>query len=43
MGQHYHANAAGTGRAEVEAVNRKIVEEWFEVMRRSWTERSVGL
>jgi alkanesulfonate monooxygenase SsuD/methylene tetrahydromethanopterin reductase-like flavin-dependent oxidoreductase (luciferase family) len=38
MGQHYHANAAGTGRAEVEAVNRKIVEEWFEVMRRSWTE-----
>ena len=38
MGQHYHANAAGTGRAEVEAINRKIVEEWFEVMRRSWTE-----
>ena len=38
MGQHYRANAAGTGRAEVEAVNRKIVEEWFEVMRRSWTE-----
>ena len=38
MGQHYHANAAGTGRAEVEATNRKIVEEWFEVMRRSWTE-----
>ena len=38
MGQHYHANAAGTGRAEVEAVNRKIVEEWFEVMRRSWSE-----
>ena len=33
-----HANAAGTGRADVEAVNRKIVEEWFEVMRRSWTE-----
>ena len=38
MGQHYHANAAGTGSAEVEATNRKIVEEWFEVMRRSWTE-----
>ena len=38
MGQHYRANAAGTGRAEVEAINRKIVEEWFEVMRRSWTE-----
>ena len=38
MGQHYHANAAGTGRAEVEAVSRKIVEEWFEVMRRSWSE-----
>ncbi len=38
MGQHYHANAAGSGRAEVEAINRKIVEEWFEVMRRSWTE-----
>ena len=38
MGQHYRANAAGTGRPEVEAVNRRIVEEWFEVMRRSWTE-----
>lgn len=38
MGQHVHANAAGTGRAEVEAVNRRVVEEWFEVMRRSWTE-----
>jgi alkanesulfonate monooxygenase SsuD/methylene tetrahydromethanopterin reductase-like flavin-dependent oxidoreductase (luciferase family) len=38
MGQHNHANAAGTGRADVEVVNRKIVEEWFEVMRRSWTE-----
>ncbi len=38
MGQHVHANAAGTGRAEVEATNRKVVEEWFEVMRRSWTE-----
>lgn len=38
MGQHYHANASGTGRAEVEATNRKIVEEWFEVMYRSWTE-----
>jgi alkanesulfonate monooxygenase SsuD/methylene tetrahydromethanopterin reductase-like flavin-dependent oxidoreductase (luciferase family) len=38
MGQHFRANAAGTGRADVEAVNRKIVEEWFEVMRRSWTE-----
>jgi alkanesulfonate monooxygenase SsuD/methylene tetrahydromethanopterin reductase-like flavin-dependent oxidoreductase (luciferase family) len=38
MGQHYHANAAGSGRPEVESVNRRIVEEWFEVMRRSWTE-----
>jgi alkanesulfonate monooxygenase SsuD/methylene tetrahydromethanopterin reductase-like flavin-dependent oxidoreductase (luciferase family) len=38
MGQFYHANAAGTGRAEVEATNRRVVEEWFEVMRRSWTE-----
>ena len=27
MGQHYHANAAGTGRPEVEAINRRIVEE----------------
>ena len=38
MGQHFRANAAGTGSAEVEATNRRIVEEWFEVMRRSWTE-----
>lgn len=39
LAQHYHqANAAGTGRAEVEAVNRRLVEEWFEVMRRSWAE-----
>lgn len=38
MGQHYRANAAGTGKAETEATNRRIVEEWFEVMRRSWTE-----
>jgi alkanesulfonate monooxygenase SsuD/methylene tetrahydromethanopterin reductase-like flavin-dependent oxidoreductase (luciferase family) len=38
MGQHYHAGAAGTGRAETEATNRKIVEEWYEVMRRCWTE-----
>lgn len=38
MGQHYNANAAGTGQEEVEATNRRIVEEWFEVMRRSWTE-----
>ncbi|MEJ8573576.1 LLM class flavin-dependent oxidoreductase [Microbaculum marinum] len=38
MGQHYKANAAGTGSETVEATNRRIVEEWFEVMRRSWTE-----
>lgn len=38
MGQHVKVNAAGSGRAEVEAANRAIVEEWFEVMRRSWTE-----
>ncbi|HEY7609249.1 MAG TPA: LLM class flavin-dependent oxidoreductase [Alphaproteobacteria bacterium] len=38
MGQHYRANAAGTGRADVEATNRKIVEEWFEVMHRCWTQ-----
>lgn len=38
MGQHYHVNAAGTGRADVEAVNRRVFEEWFEVMHRSWTE-----
>src|SRR5512147_875252 len=38
MGQHVHANAAGSGRAEVEATNRKIVEEWYEVMRRCWTQ-----
>jgi len=38
LGQHYQANAAGTGRAEVEARNRKVFEEWFDVMYRSWTE-----
>lgn len=38
MGQHYHANASGTGQTEVEATNRRIVEEWVEVMLRSWTE-----
>ncbi len=38
MGQHYQTNAAGTGRAQAEAQNRKVFEEWFEVMRRAWTE-----
>jgi alkanesulfonate monooxygenase SsuD/methylene tetrahydromethanopterin reductase-like flavin-dependent oxidoreductase (luciferase family) len=38
LGQHFSANAAGSGRADIEALNRRIVEEWFEVMRRSWTE-----
>jgi alkanesulfonate monooxygenase SsuD/methylene tetrahydromethanopterin reductase-like flavin-dependent oxidoreductase (luciferase family) len=38
LGQHFHANAAGSGHAETEARNRKVFEEWFEVMRRSWTE-----
>ncbi|MCW2939293.1 MAG: Luciferase-like, subgroup, partial [Actinomycetia bacterium] len=38
LAQHYGADAAGTGREEVEARNRRVFEEWFEVMRRSWTE-----
>ncbi|WP_214106584.1 LLM class flavin-dependent oxidoreductase [Acrocarpospora catenulata] len=38
LGQHYGANVAGSGRAEVEAHNRRVFEEWFEVLRRSWTE-----
>lgn len=38
LGQHVHANAAGTGKDEIEAVNRRVVEEWYEVMHRSWTE-----
>lgn len=38
MGQHYRVNAAGAGSEDDEALNRRLVEEWFEVMRRSWTE-----
>lgn len=38
LAQHHGADAAGTGRQEVEARNRRVFEEWFEVMRRSWTE-----
>lgn len=38
LGQHYGAAEAGNPRAEVEAHNRRVFEEWFEVMRRSWTE-----
>jgi len=39
-GAHYHANAAARPRAEVEATNRRIVEEWFEGgdCAGSWTE-----
>ncbi|MBL7497984.1 LLM class flavin-dependent oxidoreductase [Frankia sp. CNm7] len=37
LAQHYHADAAGTGRTDAEARNRRLFEEWFEVMRRSWT------
>ena len=41
VGVHGTALSRQCGRyrpGEVEAINRKIVEEWFEVMRRSWTE-----
>ncbi|GAA1011511.1 hypothetical protein Aple_011950 [Acrocarpospora pleiomorpha] len=38
LGQHYGANVAGSGKAEVEARNRRVFEEWFEVLRRAWTE-----
>jgi alkanesulfonate monooxygenase SsuD/methylene tetrahydromethanopterin reductase-like flavin-dependent oxidoreductase (luciferase family) len=38
LGQHYGVGIAGSDRAEIEARNRLVFEEWFEVMRRSWTE-----
>lgn len=38
LAQHYHVGAAGTGRDAVEARNREVFEEWFEVMHRAWTE-----
>ena len=38
LGQHFGVGIAGSERAEVEARNRRVFEEWFEVMRRSWTE-----
>jgi alkanesulfonate monooxygenase SsuD/methylene tetrahydromethanopterin reductase-like flavin-dependent oxidoreductase (luciferase family) len=39
LGQHHHgATAAGTGDESAEALNRRIFEEWFEVLRRAWTE-----
>lgn len=38
LGQHYGVGVAGSDRAETEARNRLVFEEWFEIMRRSWTE-----
>jgi alkanesulfonate monooxygenase SsuD/methylene tetrahydromethanopterin reductase-like flavin-dependent oxidoreductase (luciferase family) len=37
LGQHYNVSNAGSERAETEARNRQVFEEWFELMRRSWT------
>jgi len=37
LGQHYGVSNAGSDRAGVEARNRQVFEEWFEIMRRSWT------
>jgi alkanesulfonate monooxygenase SsuD/methylene tetrahydromethanopterin reductase-like flavin-dependent oxidoreductase (luciferase family) len=37
LGQHYGVTNAGSERAEIEARNRQVFEEWFEIMRRSWT------
>jgi alkanesulfonate monooxygenase SsuD/methylene tetrahydromethanopterin reductase-like flavin-dependent oxidoreductase (luciferase family) len=37
LGQHFGVGIAGSDRAEVEARNRRVFEEWFELMRRSWT------
>ncbi|MFI9387338.1 LLM class flavin-dependent oxidoreductase [Kutzneria sp. NPDC052558] len=36
LGQHVDVSAAGP--AESDARNRRVFEEWFEVMQRSWTE-----
>lgn len=38
LGQHYGVGVAGSERAEVEARNRQVFEEWFELLMRSWKE-----
>jgi alkanesulfonate monooxygenase SsuD/methylene tetrahydromethanopterin reductase-like flavin-dependent oxidoreductase (luciferase family) len=38
LGQHFGVGIAGSDRAEVETRNRQVFEEWFEILRRSWTE-----
>jgi alkanesulfonate monooxygenase SsuD/methylene tetrahydromethanopterin reductase-like flavin-dependent oxidoreductase (luciferase family) len=38
LGQHFGVGIAGSDRAEVETRNRRVFEEWFELMRRSWTQ-----
>jgi alkanesulfonate monooxygenase SsuD/methylene tetrahydromethanopterin reductase-like flavin-dependent oxidoreductase (luciferase family) len=38
LGQHYNVINAGSDRAAAEARNRQVFEEWFDIMRRSWTE-----
>ena len=38
LGQHLHVTAAGGAALLTDERNRRVFEEWFEVMRRSWTE-----
>lgn len=38
LGQHVNVSVAGSGDEPVEIRNRRVFEEWFEVMRRSWAE-----
>jgi alkanesulfonate monooxygenase SsuD/methylene tetrahydromethanopterin reductase-like flavin-dependent oxidoreductase (luciferase family) len=38
LGQHVDVSVAGSGDEPAEARNRRVFEEWFDVMRRSWTE-----
>jgi alkanesulfonate monooxygenase SsuD/methylene tetrahydromethanopterin reductase-like flavin-dependent oxidoreductase (luciferase family) len=38
IGQHVNVSVAGSGDDTVETRNRRVFEEWFEVMRRAWTE-----
>lgn len=38
LGQHVNVSVAGTPDDSAEGRNRRVFEEWFEVMRRSWTE-----